>query len=211
MSYFLALDAELRGDYALARSHFEKRRASVIAGNLLDENAQKAEETFFLGALALSEGDYPLARHLLAQSYALTFGVAEVGTWTAIARHLGYALLYQGDLAEAAIKLRASLSGNLALGDKQAVAACLAAFAALAMLRDDLSRAARLFGASEAISQSIHTPLMSSDVEQVRRNVAALRARLDELTLNAGWAAGRAMTLEQAVDNALACYGKQVN
>jgi hypothetical protein len=35
------------------------------------------------------------------------------------------------------------------------------------------------------------------------RNVAAVRAQLDEATFAAAWAAGRAMTMEQAVAEAL--------
>lgn len=36
------------------------------------------------------------------------------------------------------------------------------------------------------------------------RNVAAVRAQLDEATFAAAWAEGRAMILEQAIDYALA-------
>jgi hypothetical protein len=83
------------------------------------------------------------------------------------------------------------------------VAACLAAFAARALACNELRQAGRLFGAAEALSESIHEPLLPEDAFQVRRNVAVLRERLDAATLNAAWAEGRAMTLDQAVAYAL--------
>jgi non-specific serine/threonine protein kinase len=196
--YWLVSYAHFRGDYALARSHIEQWRAYIIAGHLLDANSLQVEESFLLGHVALSEGDYALSRRLFAQSYELASGSDKMST-TATARHLGYALAYVGDFAEAAARLRESLVDNFALGDMQAVAASLGAFGVLALARNDLRRAARLFGASEALSQSIHIPPMTSDTRQVRRAVAALRTRLDEATLHSEWAIGRDMTVEQAI------------
>ena len=96
--------------------------------------------------------------------------------------------------------------GNFALGDKQAVAACLAAWAALAVEQEEYHRAARLFGASEALQEAISTSLMPCDVSQVQRTMATLRQILPAAELNTHWAAGRAMSLEQAIDDALTAF-----
>jgi hypothetical protein len=100
--------------------------------------------------------------------------------------------------------MRESLVDNWEMGDERAVAASLAAYGVLAVAQAELPRAARLFGASEAYIESIHDFLQYWDREQVRRNVSALRERLDEQTLDAEWAAGRAMTPDQAIEYALA-------
>jgi hypothetical protein len=81
----------------------------------------------------------------------------------------------------AADRLRESLLGSFALGDKQAVAASLAAWAAYALVQGDLQRAARLFGASEALQEAITTPLMGWDIKQIERNVATLRQQLNQI------------------------------
>ena len=129
--------------------------------------------------------------------------MAKIST-SAISRSYGYALIYVGEFAEAAARLRESLMDNFALGDIQAVAASLGAYGVLAQVRHDLCRAARLFGVSEALSKSIHIPLMTSDADQVRRAVAALRTQLDAATLSTEWAAGQSMSLEQAIAYATA-------
>jgi hypothetical protein len=82
----------------------------------------------------------------------------------------------------------------------------LASWAALAVKQAKWHRAARLFGASEALQDAIYTPLLPWDVSQVQRNVAALRQVLPASELNAHWAAGRAMSMEQAIDDALTTY-----
>src|SRR5690349_6266486 len=68
-------------------------------------------------------------------------------------------------------------------------------------------RAARVFGAGQALRQSLRANLARdwpggarSDYEQ---DVATVRAQLDAATFEAAWAAGRAMTLEQAIAEAL--------
>ncbi len=71
------------------------------------------------------------------------------------------------------------------------------------MTRADMHRAAQLFGASEALSESIYSALLPYDHEQYTRTVAALRNQLDEATFNSPWAEGRAMSIEQAIAFAL--------
>jgi hypothetical protein len=156
------------------------------------------------GTLALYEQDYSQAYETLARLYALSHANASNKLATSgSARMLGYALTYQGNFAEAASKMRESLVDNWEMEDERAVAACLAAFGVLAVARAQLRRAVRLFGASDALIQAIDDALQYFDRVHVRRNVAALHARLDEATLSAEWAAGRAMTIEQAIAYAL--------
>jgi predicted ATPase/DNA-binding XRE family transcriptional regulator len=196
--YWLAICAQLRGDYDLARSHIRRWRAYAIAGHLFDDASIQAEESFLMGAVALYEEDYPSARRLFARAYELTLEADKLST-TAVSRYLGYALTYVGDFTEAAARLRESLVDNFAIGDMQAVAASLGAYGVLALVSHDLRRAARLFGASEMLGESIHIPLMTSDTDQIRHAVAALRTQLDEKALRSEWAIGQAMPLEQAI------------
>jgi hypothetical protein len=65
-------------------------------------------------------------------------------------------------------------------------------------------RAARLFGAAEALHEAIGKPLPPFLRADYDRDVAAVHAQLDDATFDAAWAAGQALSLEQAIAEALA-------
>ena len=65
-------------------------------------------------------------------------------------------------------------------------------------------RAARLFGAAELLRETLghhFAPPVQADHDKY---VASARAGLEERAFAAAWAGGRAMTLEQAIEYALA-------
>jgi hypothetical protein len=73
----------------------------------------------------------------------------------------------------------------------------------LAMLGQG-ERAARLYGAAEALQARTGATLPNQAARALHeRQVAALRAQLDPATFAAAWAEGRAMTLDEAIAYAL--------
>jgi hypothetical protein len=74
----------------------------------------------------------------------------------------------------------------------------------VAVAQAQSERAARLFGAAEALREAIGTPLPPADRAEHDRSVAAVRTALGEEAFAAAWAEGRALTLEHAVAFALA-------
>jgi hypothetical protein len=60
-----------------------------------------------------------------------------------------------------------------------------------------------LCGAAEAVRESLDTPLPPCHRPEFQRCVEHLRFRLGEAGFAATWAAGRAMTLEEAAGEAL--------
>jgi hypothetical protein len=83
---------------------------------------------------------------------------------------------------------------------------CLESMAGLVARSRDPLRAARLFGAAQAVLQSIglDPPPGRTTRFSYAADVAVLRQRLDPAMVDAAWAEGRAMSLEQAVEAALA-------
>ena len=67
----------------------------------------------------------------------------------------------------------------------------------------DTLRAARLFGAAEALRETLGAPRLAIYARAPPARVASLRSQLDEPACAAAWAEGRAMTLEQALAYAL--------
>jgi hypothetical protein len=63
--------------------------------------------------------------------------------------------------------------------------------------------AAQLFGADEALGETGWESSLLNERAAQEQEVTAARAELSDATFAAAWAAGRAMTLEQAVAEAL--------
>ena len=87
-------------------------------------------------------------------------------------------------------------------GQQREIAEYLGGLAGLATEQGQPERAARLFGAAEALRQSIGAPLPPTEWAAYERDVAVARARLGEDAFAAAWAEGWAMPLEQAVEYA---------
>ena len=130
------------------------------------------------------------------------------------AGHLAYlsaVALEHGDEHRAGVEVRESLRVFRALGDRMFGIQALEVSARLAVAQGQrtapgqpaLRRAARLFGAAEAIREQVASPIMSLDRGPYERGLAALRAHLDAAALQVAWAEGRALTLEQAIAYAL--------
>ena len=69
-------------------------------------------------------------------------------------------------------------------------------------MQGDARRAARLYGAAEALREVTRSPLALFDSPAYVRGVAEARAKLDEAVFAADWAAGRTMALEQIIAEA---------
>jgi hypothetical protein len=89
------------------------------------------------------------------------------------------------------------------LADKPGTARSLGGFAELAWKQGALKRAVHLWGAAEALRENIETPASPEDRTEYERDIVAAHAQLNEATWQAGWAEGRAMTMEQAIAYAL--------
>jgi hypothetical protein len=136
---------------------------------------------------------------------------------------LGEIAQEQGEYERAAARFRQELEFWRAAGSKVCIAECLARLGELAgrQVRGKPSageaglghtvaekrlaeRAARLLGAAEALHEAIGLPQSPDWYAEVERPVAAARAALGEEAFAAAWTAGRALTMEQAVAEAMA-------
>jgi hypothetical protein len=79
----------------------------------------------------------------------------------------------------------------------------LLGFAAVASRLGQSRRAARLFAAAGALQAASGAVIMPAPRALYEREVAALRANLDEAAFAAAQAQGASMSLEQALDYAL--------
>jgi hypothetical protein len=116
---------------------------------------------------------------------------------------LGEAALAQGDLGDAATWLMQALNVNRKIGDRAGIAWVMAGLGSVAALNEEPERAARLWGAAEALRVAFGARPAPAARATYERAVASARAQLGVDVFAAAWAEGQALTLEQAISKAL--------
>jgi hypothetical protein len=117
--------------------------------------------------------------------------------------NLGYMEQRMGNNGLAAAYLDESMSLLQPMGDKQAIAMCLAGFAGIAGSEGHPEKAARLFGAATGMLGVIEASLEPVDQIDYDRNLLFARAQLGDAAWEKAWSEGRAMNMEDAIAYAL--------
>jgi tetratricopeptide (TPR) repeat protein len=184
-----------QGDLIEARALFETSLASwpdgheggviLTLGNLAD--------------VACLQGDFGRARTLSEQCLELCQKQGDSIGRTWILHTLARAALADVDPEQAGVLLAESLALLRELRNKDGLPECLELLAALAGSRGQGKRAARLFGAAAALRDGIAAPLSPAYRAQYMRDLAAARAHTDETKWAAAWAAGYALSPDEAI------------
>ena len=190
----------LGGDAALAHQYGEEGVA------LVQQSGDRWASTMALLGMAMTATfleDYAEAR---ARFSTLGPRFAELGDrhrMNMVKSELAHLDRYEGQLEKAEAAYRDTILEWKRLGHRAAVAHQLECFASLAQAREDGGRAARLYGAAEALRQKIVIPMTPKEKTEYDTQIANLRAGMDEKGFAAAWAEGHAMNMEQAITNAL--------
>jgi predicted ATPase/DNA-binding CsgD family transcriptional regulator len=184
-------------DYSAACVLFEE--SLVVYQELGDRNGT-AVELYNLGDVAHKQGNYPAANARYAESLAIW---QELGM-----RHSVAYALYElasvaydlGDYPAASARCAESLAIWQELDVRQGIALALEGFAALAVVQGEPERALRLGGAAAALRDAIGAAPAPNEQRRLQRRLAPAFRMLREPVTAAAWAAGRAMTPEQALD-----------
>lgn len=148
------------------------------------------------------KGDQKTADRIHREALALA---RAVGSRELIAANLlGLALLaQQGGEQGTAFDLLAEGLPQARVTYMRLTAAYLEAIAGIWAERGQYSQAAQLFGAVQALRQTIHTPIALVDRARYERDIAKVRDGLEQDSFNAAWNHGRAMGLDEAISFAL--------
>jgi len=119
--------------------------------------------------------------------------------------HVALALVdrAQGDFAPARAHLWKSLAHQRDSGFQRFIPNTLISLAGLEAALGQAERAARLFGAADVLREAMGVRLSVSEREAYDRDIAVARSALGEGPFAAAWAAGRALSLDEAVALAL--------
>jgi predicted ATPase len=192
-----------RNEIATARSLFEPLMSYIEDNRVLTQAELSSARTEIGNWLDLFEGQFEQAAANLESEYAAAKSRGVITEYSRVARQLGYAHLGAHNLAEAQQRFRDSLLDNRVCEDAQAVASCLAAFAALAHHTGDFNRSARLFGAAEKCHELNRSQPMQLDRMLSSSYLKLLRGQMNPDSFAEAWQAGRAMTVDQAITCAL--------
>jgi predicted ATPase/DNA-binding XRE family transcriptional regulator len=191
--------ASVQGDDAAARRLLGE---SIAIKRELGDRWAIANSLSNVGLVLLNQGDYAAARALHVESLAVSRDLGD-RRYIAISLHnLGRVALAEGDYTGASTLLVESLAVSRELGDHSTLALVLDAFAELAAAGLQAERALRVAGGAEALREAIGCALAHPD--RLRRTLTLARRLLPEPMHACLRAEGRAMSLEQAVEEALA-------
>jgi len=155
-----------------------------------------------LGVIASQEGDLECAAKLHAESLALFREIEDGPGEIRALGSLGLVALDQEDLAAAARRLECALRSVSERGDQEPAAYWLEGVAALRLAQGGEHRAARLYGAADALWERVGIPRPPEIRNRFEANRANLVKRMGP-EFNRAWAAGRALPFEAAMAEAL--------
>ena len=159
----------------------------------------------FLGKIARHAQDFALARDRLHESLELARQLGDRGHSSSALWNLGDVALAEGDHEAARAFYQEVMTILQTLSNTARLRDLLKSFACLAAAQGQMERVARLLGAFAAGSESQNeaaAPPLTEDLWQ-RREALLARGVLGEVAFAAAWDQGHAMTLPQALDEAL--------
>lgn len=191
----------LLGIHSMARDEFAEAKRflneSLTLRRALGDPWGIAQTLQNFASLSLSQGDYARAKAFSEETIAW-FQLA--GDQRGVARTLGDLAdiaRMEGDLGQAILLLTQSLSTLLLFGDKWSIVNILGNLAVLESEQGSYACAARLFGATESLRESI--AMGPHRVIDYEKNLTAVRESLSEAEFTLAWDEGSALTLEQII------------
>jgi len=222
----MALFRELGDETGIAASLFHLGQISVHAGDRERAKALRleAEELrkvlvdrqasgtllIFLGMAAQNEGDHAQGVALFEEGLTLNRELGDLRGTAMCLTGLGVSALDRRDPIQAAALYEEDIRILQQLKDKTGTVYGLRGMACVSALRGEAARAARLWGAAEALGENIRLPLSAFDRSHpdYEHLIDGVRSRLDD---EAAWEAareeGQAMTPDEALEYALATEG----
>jgi predicted ATPase len=201
----------VRAVYNAAFAHVERRdfaRAREMFGEAI--RIARAEQmtvnvalaTSQLGYVTALEGDYEDAASYLSRSAAM-FEELDDTIWTHN-RYQGLLALLEGKLDAAESLLKTSLAKGREQAPRQDIPYWIEDVAAVADAKGEDVRAATLWGATDALFEKFQLAILEENRQVRERFRRALQHEQDLEAWTEAWARGRTMSLDEAIDYALA-------
>jgi predicted ATPase/class 3 adenylate cyclase len=185
------------GDLESAEKRF---RRALDAGRKIQCSYLEAGSLSGLGSIAMERGNLAEARQLKEESLAIYERFGDRWIIGLILGGITRVAIAQGDYARAEIALAEWTQITRELGNRWILPEILDCHASLALTANQPKRAARLFGASEAIREHLGTQLLGSEKAQHEASLANLKEVLSAAELEKSWEAGRLASPWDAIE-----------
>lgn len=156
-----------------------------------------------LGIILVLHGIYAEARIYFEECLAIERKFGDPQGIALALLNLGLVTLHEGETSQAQDLITQSLTLTHKIGSSTNIADCLEDMASVASAQHQYSRAARLFGAAEALRRESGTPLLPLAQQLLAPYTQATLAALGETAFAAAIAEGQRMTVEQSISYAL--------
>jgi len=190
-----------QGDYGRAAALFEE---GLVLSRALGDKGLISMALSDLGVVARIRGDFERAEALLGESLALSRTLEDKWRIALSLHSLGMVAFRRGEYDRAAGLFAESLVRAGQVRDKWIADDCLDGLAAVACARGHYEHAARMLGAADALREMLGYRPLANEHSDHDRCVATTRVGLGDAAFTAAQAAGRTMTLEQVIADALA-------
>ncbi len=181
--------ARLEESLALARMVGERRGIAVVLTNL--------------GIVVYSQGDLERAAPSFSEALAVARQLGDRDLMATSLANLSAVALRRGEVPQAENMAREALALYRELSDPRRCAVGLEGLASSAGMAGQGERAARLLGAATALRETLGAPFPAYEQADLERFVAAGRAALGEERWALAVTAGRALSLSEAIAEAL--------
>jgi predicted ATPase len=192
--------AYFEGDLARSAMHLEECLALFRAAGSTGDVALILS---YLGEVALHQGDVARASALSEEALTLARRAGQLQAEVNTLCILGQLAQRRGDLPTALALHRQGLALSRDLADPRRIAYTLEYLVNVVVAAGQGEQAARLLGTATALREAIGAPRPSVERTLNEQAVATARQALGEAAWAAAFAAGRAMTLEDAIAEAL--------
>jgi len=192
-----------------ARSGDEREKERFIGKlrELVSEMPNSFQVSMFLLGLGMDErirGNYDSAREIFEQGREAFQHIHSKYFVVVMRSELGHIERQRGNLAQAKLVYQETIKSWQDLGNRAAVAHELECFGFIAIQEEEPQRAIKFFGAAEALRERIQAPMTDYERVEYDQAVAQVRSMLTKTEFNDLWAEGRSLTMEQAIELAVA-------
>lgn len=157
-----------------------------------------------LGVMAQRQGNFELAQRTFEDGLATRRAAGdELGCAYSPGR-LAQLAIGRSDYAAASAHLQEALIITRRFGDRWLLAYLLDGNAAVCLAQEDPAGALQISGAAAELRRAVGMTLPPPEQENYDRTIARARASLDESDASAAWAWGQSLSLDEAIDLALA-------
>jgi DNA-binding CsgD family transcriptional regulator/tetratricopeptide (TPR) repeat protein len=196
----LGLVAIYQGDFPRAQMLFEQLHANWLE---LGDKQGIARSLNNLGLALRYQGDFKRAGEIFEECLERCRDLEDKYGISASVHNLGNVARHTGDMARAHELLSESIRIARQIGDRPNLSTRLADLAGLWLAKGQPERAARIFGAAQALGERVGATMYEGQRLIYEHEVSQGAALLGEEAWKAAWAAGRDMHLDDACAVAL--------